>query len=107
MRRDDPFRRAKAETWRIASASCLAARARAVLAVDVRDLWSSCTQPALCIVFEDDRVVPRHNAEEIRRLRPCTELVAIPGDHLTVSKNHAPWKAEIMRFIEETISGGG
>ncbi len=106
-RRDDPFRRAKAETWRRVSARCLAARAHAVLTVDVRDLWSTCTQPALCIAFQDDRVVPRHNAEEILLHRPSTELVVIPGDHLTVSKNHGPWSGEIVRFIEKSISEGG
>jgi pimeloyl-ACP methyl ester carboxylesterase len=100
-RRDDPFRRAKAETWKLVSARCLAARARAALNVDVRDAWRSCTQPALCIIFQDDRVVPRHNADEILHHRPSTELVTVPGDHLAMCKDHGGWTLEIVRFIDK------
>ena len=37
-RRADPYRQAKAEIWRRVPAGCLAARIRAILAVDVREL---------------------------------------------------------------------
>src|SRR5262249_11767487 len=63
--RKDPLRRAKAETWSRVSARCLAARARAILDVDVRDTLRTCVQPVLCIAFENDRAVPRRSAEEI------------------------------------------
>jgi len=99
----DPFREAKAETWKRVSAWHLAARARAVLRVDVREVWRKCTQPALCISFTNDTVVPRHNADEIIEVRPSAKLVVIEGDHLTVSKNHPPWKREILQFIAETL----
>lgn len=102
-RRDDPFRRAKAETWRLVPARCLAARAHAVLTVDVREVWRNCTPPALSISFQDDRVVPPHNADEIIFHRPSTEMIVIPGDHLTICKDHAQWSGEIVRFIEKSI----
>jgi pimeloyl-ACP methyl ester carboxylesterase len=100
----DPFREAKAETWRRVSAWHLAARARAVLRVDVRETWRRCAQPALSISFTEDTVVPPHNAREIAQYRPGIKSVAIPGDHLTVSKNHRPWAKEILQFMDETLA---
>src|SRR5262249_36297609 len=50
--RQDPLRRAKAETWSRVSAHCLAARVRAILDVDVRTTLRTCAQPVLCVVFD-------------------------------------------------------
>jgi pimeloyl-ACP methyl ester carboxylesterase len=85
-------------------ARCLAERARAALKVDVREMWKEVTPPALSISFHADSVVPGHNAEEIAQLRPSTESIRLPGDHLTVSKNHGPWSGEVVRFIRRTIA---
>lgn len=98
---DDPFRRAKAETWRRVSARCLAARLRAVLAVDVRPQWRQCNAPALCLTFADDKVVPPHCAEELRLGRPSMRAIAVPGDHLAMCKDPAPWTRQIVQFIKE------
>ncbi|MGB8354722.1 MAG: alpha/beta hydrolase [Chthoniobacteraceae bacterium] len=100
-KQDDPFRLAKAETWARVSARCLASRVRAVLGVDVREPFKKCNQPILCIAFDDDRVVPRHNAEEILFHRPSAKLAVIPGDHLAMCKDPADWTREITGFIQE------
>ena len=100
-RRDDPYRQAKAEIWRRVSARCLATRMRAVLAVDVREIFRRGSEPVLCIAFAQDRVVPRHNAEDIARCRPAVETVTIAGDHFAMWKAPVPWTAAIVRFIRE------
>jgi pimeloyl-ACP methyl ester carboxylesterase len=100
-KRDDPFRRAKAETWARVSARCLAARGRAIRGVDVRRLLQQCEQPLLCIAFENDSVVPRRNAEEILAHRPAGRMVTVPGDHLAMCTDPARWTDEVVRFVHE------
>ena len=100
-KQDDPFRQAKAETWARVSARCLAARVRAILGVDVRETMKKCEQPMLCIAFDGDRVVPRHNAEEILFHRPSARLAVISGDHLAMCKDPADWTREIAGFIQQ------
>jgi pimeloyl-ACP methyl ester carboxylesterase len=96
---DDPFRTAKAETWRRVSARCLAARVRAVLDVDVRETLRKCDQPVLCITFENDTVVPRQSVEEIVAIQPAARAITVPGDHLAMCKDPGPWTDAIVRFI--------
>ncbi len=98
-KREDPFRLAKAETWRRVSARALAARLRAVLGVDVRERWRRCEPPALCLTFADDKVVPPWCAEEILRGRPATRMVTVPGGHLAMCKDPARWTREVVRFM--------
>src|SRR5688572_7920283 len=100
-RREDPFRRAKAETWSRVSAYCLAARMRAVLGVDVRDALRSCAQPVLCVAFDDDEVVPRTNAAEIVLHRPSTRLVMLPGRHLAMFSDPIRLAEEVVRFVQD------
>ena len=99
-RRQDPLRRAKAETWARVSARVLAARARAVVDVDVREVIRGCRQPMLCIAFDADRVVPPANAEEILRLSPSAQLVVLPGRHLAMHLDPDPLAAAVARFID-------
>jgi pimeloyl-ACP methyl ester carboxylesterase len=98
-RPDDPFRRAKAETWARVGAGVLAARVRAVLGVDVREVLRRCGQPLLCIVPSEDRAVPPHNLEEIARQRPTAEIVTIAGPHLAMYTNPGAAADAIERFI--------
>src|SRR5215813_8970806 len=99
--RQDPLRRAKAETWSRVSAHCLAARVRAILDVDVRDTLRTCAQPVLCVVFDQDEAVPRSSAEEILLHCPSTQLVTLPGDHLAMFADPSRLTHEIVRFIRE------
>ena len=106
-KRGDPFRLAKAETWRRVSARCLAARLRAVLGVDVRAQWRRCEAPGLCLAFTNDKVVPPRCAEEIVRGRPSVRLISVPGDHLAMCKDPLPWTQEIVRFVTEVAHPTG
>jgi len=97
--RDDPFRRAKAETWSRVSARPLAARLRAILRVDTRQALSDCPAPFTCIVFSHDTVVPRSSSAEILHQRPATDLVALPGAHFGMYTDPVPFARTIIRFI--------
>lgn len=100
-RPDDAFRRAKAETWRRASAGPLAKRLRAVLDVDVQALLGICRQPLLCLAFEDDDVVPMANAEEVVRQHPDARLVTVPGKHLGIWTHPDRVAREVVCFVNE------
>src|SRR5262245_16664158 len=97
--RADPLRRAKAETWSRVSSRVLAARTRAILHVDVREALRSCAQPLLCVVYDDDSVVPRENAKEILQYHGAAELVTLPGGHLAMHSNPDRLAREVVRFI--------
>jgi len=102
--RQDPLRRAKAETWSRVSAHCLAARARAILDVDVRDTLRTCAQPVLCVVFDQDEAVPRRSADEILLHCPSTQLVTLPGDHLAMFADPGRLTHELVSFIQDGAS---
>jgi len=102
-RRDDPLRIAKAEIWSRVSARALAARVRAIMRVDARTLARTCTQPMLCVVFDDDRVVLRASADEILACTPSARLVALPGHHFAMFANPAPLARQVVRFVHEEI----
>jgi pimeloyl-ACP methyl ester carboxylesterase len=99
-RRDDAFRRAKAETWARVSARVLAARARAVVGVDVREVLRHCACPVLCVAFDEDDVVPRANADEILQCCPAAHLVVLQGGHLAMHMDPDPLAGEVARFID-------
>ena len=103
-RREDPYRQAKAEIWRRVSAKCLAARVRAILGVDVREVFRRGSGPVLCITFREDKVVPRHNAEEISQSRRDVEVIEIPGDHFAMWKRPTLWTEAVVSFIRRTES---
>jgi len=103
-RREDPLRRAKAETWSRVSAHCLAARVRAIFDVDVRDTLRTCAQPVMCVVFDQDEAVPRSSAEEILLHCPSTRLVTLPGDHLAMFADPGRLTHELVRFIQDEDS---
>jgi pimeloyl-[acyl-carrier protein] methyl ester esterase len=62
--------------------SVLAARARAVLVVDVGAELRSCPVPILYLAATEDRLVSRRSLARIRRLQPRVASVALPGPHL-------------------------
>src|SRR5262245_24844792 len=97
--RSDPLRRAKARTWQRVAARDVAARLRAIAGVDVRALLQACEQPLLYLASTNDGIVPRHNADEILRLRPSARLVAIDGPHLALFTNPRAAATAIVEFI--------
>jgi pimeloyl-ACP methyl ester carboxylesterase len=102
-RRDDPRRVAKAEIWSRVSARALAARVRAIMRVDARALARTCTQPMLCVVFDDDRVVPRASGDEILGCAPGARLVTLPGHHFAMFADPAPLARQVIGFVHDEI----
>lgn len=77
----------------------MAARVRALLAVDVREQLASCPVPAFYLAAKGDRVVPHRNARQIQRIRPDVEVRFIPGPHIALATHPAEAAAEIGRFV--------
>jgi pimeloyl-ACP methyl ester carboxylesterase len=96
----DPLRRAKTETWQRVSATAVAARMRAALRIDARELLCRCRQPLLYLAASHDRVVPRHNADEVMQLRPASTLATIEGRHLAMYTNPEAAAQAIVTFID-------
>lgn len=101
----DPFRRAKADTWRGVSSRELAARVRAVMREDASALLAALKVPLLCLAAEQDSVVPAHNLDTMRALRPDLRVARLPGSHMALF-HHADSAARIVTgFITGAIDG--
>ena len=98
---NEQLRRDKAETWRRVSASMVAARIRALLNVDARDLLRDCPQPVLCLAGRDDGIVPRRNVEEMVYVRPSVHVRMIEGQHFAIYTNPIATVAAITEFMEK------
>jgi pimeloyl-ACP methyl ester carboxylesterase len=98
----DQLRLDKAETWRRVSARIVAARIRALLDVDVRQLLRDCPVPVLCIAGESDGVVPKGNVEEIVRIKPSSRVQIIQGGHFALYTNPAAAAEAIIEFLIAT-----
>lgn len=101
----DPFRRAKADTWRCVSSRELAARVRAVMREDASALLAALQVPLLCLAAEQDSVVPAHNLDTMRALRPDLRVARLPGSHMALF-HHADSAARIVTgFVTGVIDG--
>lgn len=96
----DQLRLDKAETWRRVSARTVAARIRELLKIDARALLKDCPVPVLCIAGSNDGVVPRHNVEEILRVKPSASVRLIEGSHFALYTNPIASAAAITLFIQ-------
>ena len=103
----DPLRRDKAELWRTVPASALAARAREIACVDARADLVACQQPALCIVAEQDSVVPVTCAEEIAKLLPHAETLSLRGGHFALYAEAQRAADAIAGFVASRIRATG
>ena len=97
---NDRLRMDKAETWNRVSARMVAARIRALLKVDARDLLRDCPHPVLCIAGSEDGIVPRGNVEEIARVRPSTQVRIIEGRHFAMYTNPEAAVEAITEFMD-------
>ncbi|MCS6897964.1 MAG: alpha/beta hydrolase, partial [Nitrospira sp.] len=95
----DRLRQDKTETWRRVGARIIAARIRTVLSVDAREHLRVCPRPVLCLAGVDDGVVPRHNVEEIVRVRPSVSVRLIEGRHFAIYTNPRAAAEAIADFI--------
>jgi pimeloyl-ACP methyl ester carboxylesterase len=98
----EDLRRARAETWRQVGARVLSARTRAALGVDTRRHLASCAAPVLYVAGSRDRVVPRHNIDDVRSAARRCEVVTIDGPHLALFTNAAPAALHIADFVRRT-----
>lgn len=80
----DPFRIAKAETWRRVSSRELAARIRSVMHEDAGAHLRTLGVPLLCLAATADTVVPPHNVDDIVALRPDLRVAELPGSHMAL-----------------------
>ena len=79
----------------------LAARVRAVLACDVRAKLGQVAVPILYLQATRDRLVDPACLEEIRRIRPRTEVATVAGPHLILQSEPEQAAEVIMRFTEQ------
>jgi pimeloyl-ACP methyl ester carboxylesterase len=93
---------AQAMTWSRVPSRVVAQRARAILALDAREILRRCPSPLLYMAASSDRVVPRHNADEVVRERPGARIATIDGDHLALFTNARAAAQTIAGFIEGT-----
>ncbi|MFO0775698.1 MAG: alpha/beta hydrolase [Nitrospiraceae bacterium] len=92
--------RDKCETWSRVSSRMVAARMRAVLAVDAREPLRTCPQPVLCLAGRADRVVPFRNVDDIVRIRPSTAVQLLEGDHFALYTHPQSAAQAIARFMD-------
>ena len=100
----EQLRRDKAATWARVPARVLAARARAILAVDARTHLRECPRPVLYLAGSRDSIVPRRNADQVVRESPSVKVVTIDGPHSALYTNPAAAVHAIVGFIRDGIS---
>lgn len=96
----DPFRVAKAETWRRVSSRELAARVRSVMHEDASPHLRALGSPLLCLVATADTVVPPHNLVDIVALRPDAQVTTLPGTHMALFHHADRAARSIAQFID-------
>jgi pimeloyl-ACP methyl ester carboxylesterase len=99
-----PLRRDKAATWARVPSRILAARGRAILALDARDWLRECPRPVLYLAGSRDWVVPSWNAEEVVRESPAAKVVTIDGPHLALYTNPRAAVEAIIGFMRDRES---
>jgi pimeloyl-ACP methyl ester carboxylesterase len=99
----DDFRRDKEECWSRVPSSTLAARARAILDVDLRSA-PACAAPLLYVGGSKDIVVPRWNARAVGRAIPSARVVTIDGPHLALYTKAQAAAAVIADFMRQHAS---
>ena len=97
----DQFRRDKAATWARVPTRILAARARSILALDVREYLRTCPRPVLYLAGSRDTVVPSRNAEDVVRESPSAKIITIEGPHLALYTNPEAAAHAIVKFMTE------
>lgn len=99
---DDPFRRAKAETWRRVSAHELSARLRVVMQVDARPALAALPHPPLCLAASADTVVPAQALHAMLAMRPDARVATLRGSHMALFHDGRAAAEHVARFIAGT-----
>lgn len=88
-----------AQAHRQVSAKVMAARARAVLRVDVSEALAACPAPLLYLRAAEDRVVSAASWKRIAIIKSDACLEVFPGPHLILQTQPALAIAAIERFL--------
>jgi pimeloyl-ACP methyl ester carboxylesterase len=78
----------------------LAARARAILAVDAADALSACRVPILYIAGSRDFIVPKHNPRRFKRIHPAVKVIELRAPHLILQNAPEAAARVIAEFAE-------
>ena len=87
----------------------VAARVRALMNVDTRAQLQAMAFPLLYLQALRDPLIRKHNAEEIRRIRPDARLAQIDTRHFLLQLEPKRAAAEIVSFLEDVarMTAGG
>ncbi len=88
------------------SPSVMAARARAVLGVNVEWALKKIEVPIFFMAGREDRVVPPKNRREILKARPDVSVSLVDGPHLVLQLNPGE-SASVIRRIVEAVEASG
>lgn len=77
----------------------LAHRVREILRVDVTAALSACPCPLLYLRGASDHVVPAHNLQRMRTLRPDMQCAVLPAPHLLLQVQPELAAQHIARFV--------
>lgn len=86
------------------SAKVMAARARAILRVDVSDALAACPVPLLYLRAADDRVISASSWKRIAEIRPDACLEELPGPHLLLQTQPALALTAIEGFLKTSVA---
>ncbi len=78
----------------------MAARAKAILSVDVEEELKSVKAPLFLLRGASDKVVPRSASREIERARPDIRSFAIPGPHLVLQAAPSQSASVICQIVD-------
>jgi pimeloyl-[acyl-carrier protein] methyl ester esterase len=79
----------------------LSGRLRDVLACDARAELAQVAVPILYLQGERDRLVPASCLDEMRRIKPEIEVIAIPGPHLILQREPERAADAIAKFMTQ------
>jgi len=90
----------------IVSPAVMAARGRAILAVDTIAEFKACPVPVLYLRGERDRVVRKHVVKSLLRARPEMQVVKLPAPHLVLQVAAEPAARVIREFVASVGDSG-
>jgi pimeloyl-[acyl-carrier protein] methyl ester esterase len=86
---------------KLVTPAVLAARARAILAVDAEDALAACRLPILYIAGSRDRLVPKRNLIRIKRLNSKVRAAVLPAPHMVLQNAPEAAAKIIAEFAAE------
>jgi pimeloyl-ACP methyl ester carboxylesterase len=80
----------------------MAARARAILDVDVREQYKACRYPMLYLRGQRDRVVRKHVVRSLILQKPSLQVVTLPAPHLVLQVAPEEAAQAAREFVDAT-----